>query len=256
MLAFAAGLLVGAALSAAVVRRLARRREAILGRLFSFAGHELNSPLTAVTMTVSNLAGGVFGSSPEEQRPWLELLREQVSRLGHLVGEMRDFTHSELKGGLVVIPEALPAAQIVQDAMRSVRSGLAQAKIPFEETVPSDLPDIFADPDKAARTLVSLIYHARKFRASGPIRLALRQEGGFIVFELTFVGHPTPAAEIRQTLELLYPGLAERQTLKAIGLGLGLQRLVLERQGGGLAYSVDAARHILEMRLPVVQKKR
>jgi signal transduction histidine kinase len=255
MLSFTAGLLLGAALAAFAVHRRGRRREAVLGRFFSFAGHELNSPLTAVTMTVSNLAAGVFGSSPEEQRPWLELLREQVARLAHLVGELRDFTHAELKGDLAVVLEPLAPAEIVRDALRSVRSGLVQAKIPLEESVPEGLPDVSADADKAARTLTSLIYHARKFRASGPIGVSARPEPGFVAFELAFEGHPTSEAETRQTLELLYPGLAERQTLKAIGLGLGLQRLVLERQGGGLAVATDGARQRLTMRLPVASKK-
>ena len=255
MLAFAAGALLGAFLGAVAFRWFARRREAVLGRFFSFAGHELNSPLTAVTMTVSNLAGGVFGSSPEEQRPWLELLREQVARLAHLVGELRDFTHAELKGDLAVMLEPVPVAEIVHDALRSVRSGLAQAKIPLEESVPKDLPDVSADPDKAARSLSSLIYHARKFRASGPIRISARAEGGLVLFELAFEGHPTSQDEVRQTLELLYPGLADRQTLKAIGLGLGLQRLVLERQGGGLTVAAGGTRQVLTMSLRVAAKK-
>ena len=94
--AFLAGALVGAAGAGAAARALYRRKAELFGRLFSFAMHELNTPITAVNMTVINLLSEVFGELPAPLKPWIEMTREQVGRLNGLVGEVRDFVHMEL----------------------------------------------------------------------------------------------------------------------------------------------------------------
>src|SRR3954470_4215992 len=94
--AFLAGAASGGAVAALSAGCLYRRKAALFGRLFSFAMHELNTPITAVNMTVLNLLSEVFGELPAPLKPWVEMTREQVGRLNGLVGEVRDFVHMEL----------------------------------------------------------------------------------------------------------------------------------------------------------------
>ena len=253
--AFLAGLLLGAALGAGGAVWVGRRRRQALGRFLAFAGHELNSPLTAVMMTGANLIGGVFGSEPEQQKPWLELLHEQVARLAGLVGELRDFVHLEFGGDLAVYVEDQPVREVVDAAVRSIRSGLLQAKIPLEIALEEGLPAVSGDPERTARTLASLLYHARKFRVEGPIRLSARAQDGGVFFDIEFEAPALSAAQAAQSLDMLYLAHGPREVLKATGLGLGLLRALLERQGGGLSLSVDGRRQRLSMRAAVAGNK-
>src|SRR3989338_8126289 len=119
--AFVAGAVVGGAVAGAAARALYRRKAALFGRLFSFAMHELNTPITAVNMTVLNLLSEVFGEVPAPLKPWIEMTREQVGRLNGLVGEVRDFVHMELHQDLRVSLDEMTVAEILDEALVSIR---------------------------------------------------------------------------------------------------------------------------------------
>jgi len=249
---FVAGAALGGASAAVVAEWRDRRRGAELGRMLSFAAHELNTPVTAVNMTVMNLLAGVFGELSAGHRPWLEMTREQVTRLAAVLGELRDFTHLTLKGDFrpsleVVRPEAL-----LEQAAGSVRRGFEQAGAPLELSIPDGLPALRCDAERASRSLASLLFHARKFRLGGAVRVEARAAGPGVVFAVSYAGSRLPPGEAARSLELGYPGRERSdQILAATGLGLGVVRLVLERTGGSLSFQVkDDGRSELAMSLP------
>lgn len=252
MLAFLAGLVVGAAAALIVGGLWARARVAKYARLFSFALHELNTPVTAVNMTVINLGSGVFGELPEPLHPWVELAREQMARLNAIVGEFRDFVHWDLHGDLRLSEETLGAAEIAEEALSGVRRSLAQASVPLEADLPPGLPMVRADADRAGRCVTSLLHHARKFRTVGPVSLAVSAGGGFARFRVGYQGPPVPAAEAEACLDLFYPARrGKSQVLAATGMGLGLVREIARMMGGDLDFACDEeGRAAVELRLP------
>lgn len=238
--AFALGAAVGAGAAAVVAVRVMREQAATLGRLFSFAAHEINTPVTAVNMTVLNLISGVFGELPPDQLPWLEMTREQVARLNALVGELRDLVHLHLRRDLrIAIVDSRPE-EIAAEASESLRRGMAQAGVDLVIDVPADLPTVRGDEERAARSLTSLLFHARKFRVRGPVRLSAAAANGQVSFKVLYEGPQLAASEVRDSLDLLYPARHRPdQTLAATGLGLGLIRSVMALTGGDLAFTVD-----------------
>jgi signal transduction histidine kinase len=166
--AFLAGAAAGGAVAAFAARAAYRRKAELFGRLFSFAMHELNTPITAVNMTVLNLLSEVFGELPSPLKPWVEMTREQVGRLNGLVGEVRDFVHMELHQDLRVTRVELSVDDILEEALVSIRRGMEQAGVEFRVEAAKGLPGVLADPDRAARCLSSVLFHARKFRTRGP----------------------------------------------------------------------------------------
>ena len=168
---FGAGLLAGAALGAGLALWLTRRRRSLLGRFLSHAAHELNTPITAVSMTLSNFTNGAFGEVPAAQLPWLELAREQMGRLGGLVGELRDLVLLELGRPLPLYLEEEQPAEAAELALKALSFGCSQAGIELVSEVEPGLPALRADADRLHRCLTNLLYHARKFRRKGPIRL-------------------------------------------------------------------------------------
>lgn len=232
---FAAGFVAGAAVTALVGWWKLRQRTRMLGRFFSFAAHELNTPITAVNMTIINLLSGVFGDVPQDQVRWVEMMREQVGRLNGLVGEMRDLIHMQIHGDLRLTIEDAEVAELMQEAAGNVRRGLLQASIELKTAVDDNLPPVAVDRDRAVRTLTSLLFHARKFRSAGPIQLAARSLTGRAAVEVTYVGPPLDPAEAQRSLELFYPAKKRRDlVLGATGMGLGLLRQITRRQGGDL----------------------
>lgn len=247
---FFTGLLAGAALGAAVAGWVMGRRRKILGRFVSFAAHEINTPITAVNMTVLNLLSGVFGALPQEQQPWVEMMREQIGRLNGIIGELRDLIHLELNKELLLRLEPLSASELAETAAAGVAEGLKQAKVTLEVSGSETAGWVTGDPDRSARTLTSLLFHARKFRAAGPIRLEVSRLEPRVEFSVSFEGPELPRGEAERSLELFYPARSMKQTLTATGIGLGVLRALLRRQGGELTLDARGRAHRLVMSLP------
>lgn len=250
--AFGAGLLLGAAIATAAARALLLSRAGLYGRLFTFALHELNTPVTAVNMTVMNLLEGVFGELPAAHRPWIEMTREQISRLNALVGEIRDLINLELQKELPYnVVDAAPS-ELAVEALAALRRGFALAGVELQVDVPEDLPAVRADSERAARSLTSLLFHARKFRKGGPVALTARRSEKTVAFTVAYDGPVLAPGETQASMELFYPARPRKDhQLAATGLGLGLIRAVMAPLGGTLAYDADAAgRAQLTLRLP------
>jgi signal transduction histidine kinase len=241
---------VGFSFSAwAMHRRWAERR----GRLIAFALHELNTPATAANLTLVNLIDGVFGPIPDAQAKWIGTARDQIGRLGTVAGELRDLVHLELLGRLKVNEESSPAAEILENALDAARGAYEHATIPLEESVELGLPEVLTDPERATRTLSGLLFHARKFRARGPVAVRARVIGGVVLCEIEYETLPTTPADAAASLDLFYPARHRTdQILSATGLGLGLGREVMRRAGADVGFSVDGARARLTLSLPVV----
>lgn len=237
---FLAGAVAGGAVVGLAARGAYRRRAALFGRLFSFAMHELNTPITAVNMTVLNLLSEVFGPLPPPLKPWIEMTREQVGRLNGLVGEVRDFVHMEMHEDLRVTRVELTVAEILDEALVSIRRGMEQAGVEFVIATAPGLPCVLTDPDRAARCLASVLFHARKFRTGGPISLTVSLAPGAaaaVVFAVSYQGARLSPAEIEASLDMYYPArLRKDQVLGATGLGLGFIRRIARLIGGELDF--------------------
>ncbi len=239
--AMAGGFLLGALLTGLAAWALWRWHRRRLGRLLSFAGHELNTPLTAVNITVLNFLSGIFGEIPAEHQKWMGILRSQVARLIGVVGEMRDFVHLELRSDIALVPEKVSVQETVEAVLAAVSGSVASAEAPVEVAL-GDLPRVRADPDRLFRALLSLLYHARKFRSSGRILLRGEARAGGVEISVEYSGPDQSAEQTEAALDLYYPARQRGdQQLGAVGLGLGLLRTMTRRQGGDLAYRVDGA---------------
>jgi K+-sensing histidine kinase KdpD len=119
-----------------------------------------------------------------------------------------------------------------------VRRGAATSQADVNADLPVDLPRVRVDRARTIRTLVSLVFHARKFRRSGDLRLTGENCGAFVALRLDYAGHVIPQAEVQRSLDLLYPASRAGHTLNAVGLGLGVLRAVARHGGGDLMMQV------------------
>lgn len=238
--AFLAGAAAGGLFAGVAAWRLTEERASRYGRLFSFAMHEINTPVTAVNMTIINLLSGVFGDVPAEQVKWIEMTRDQVGRLNALVGEIRDLVHMELHRELRSSLVKASPRELIEEALTTMRRGFEHAGIELRVELPEDLPSVRTDAERAARSLSSLLFHARKFRMSGPVTVRALRRGGLVACEIEYAGQRLDPEEARRSLELFYPARDRKdQILAATGLGLGLIRSVMRRVGADLELIVE-----------------
>ncbi|MBI4347999.1 MAG: HAMP domain-containing histidine kinase [Elusimicrobia bacterium] len=239
----AAGLALGLAVGWAARMGWERRDRFRRGRMLSFVAHELNTPLTAVNMTVLNFMSGIFGPLGKDQQDWMLMMKEQVTRLNGLVGELRDFIHLEFQRDLRIRPEPCDLGKILQTVLSQSEGTVTRSGARLNLDIPSDLPQVSGDPDRLQRVLASVLAHARKFRKDGPIAVSARVADGKAEVRFAYTANTLPGAEPERMLDLYYPiqGGASSQLLSSVGTGLGLCRILLEKQGGSLGMNIDGA---------------
>ena len=240
--AFLLGAAAGALAAALAATVILRERLRLYGRLLSFCLHELNTPLTAVSMTVVNLLSGVFGEIPQEQFKWIEMSHDQASRLGALLCEVRDLVHLELGQDLRVRITPVPALAIFEDALSVNRRAYSQASVELRGEIEPGLPRCMTDESRGARSLADLLFHARKFRVSGDVLLRAARRDAKVVFEVVYVGPIPNPGQAQNSLDLFYPVMnTGSQVLSATGLGLGFTRELMRRLGGDFEFDVDSS---------------
>lgn len=234
------GVAAGAAAGLAAGLWLGRRRERMRGRFLSFVAHEINTPITALNMTVLNFVQGTFGPVAPEHRPWLELIAGEAHRLAALVGDLRDLLHAEWHRDLRLELEPLPPAAVARKSLEAARAAFARAGVPLEAELPDGLPRARADADRLERVFTAILTHARKFRTRDAVRVSAGREAGEVCVTVRYAGTPVPAAELRTALDLYHPVREpESQVLAGVGLGLGMARVLVEAHGGRMTLEID-----------------
>jgi|GEM_PF-1543028 len=251
-LAFLSGLVLGSAAALAGCFWWDHARSRRLGRFFSHAAHEINTPITAINITTLNFISGVFGEMPADQLKWMDMMREQVGRLNGMVGELRDLIHLMLSRDLLLQTENVVPADLVEEALAAVRRGPSPTQADVAADLPPGLPRVRVDRNRIVRTLTSLIFHARKFRASGDLRLTGEDRGAHAALRLEYTGQFIPADEVERSLGLLYSAQRAGHTLNTVGLGLGVLRAIARLQGGDLEMQVaPGGRTVFCLSLPI-----
>jgi signal transduction histidine kinase len=149
------------------------------------------------------------------------------------------------------------AKDLVEEALTTVRRGFEQGGIDLRVELPSDLPKVRTDAERAARSIMSLLFHARKFRVAGPVTVRAQRRGGSVACEIEYGAAGFDPEEARRSLDLFYPARKRtNQVLSATGLGLGLIRAVMRRIGADLEIaSQDKDRVRLTLLLPMDEGK-
>jgi len=251
MMKWACGFSVGFIVGGVVIWLIFRRRDRLRAQFLSFIAHEFNTPVSALNMTILNFLEGLFGDIPEEQRPWLILVREQIARLGALVGDFRDLVHEEFHKDLSLTIESVRLAPVVNNCLETMREAMVRSEASVEVEVSESLPMMKADPDRISRIVTSMLTHARKFRAKGPIGVSAKSAGGRQTFTVEYAGSPAERKHLDIALDLFFPArMADSQVLQSTGLGLGLPYRLVKAHGGDMRLVADGDRMRLEIEMP------
>lgn len=186
-------------------------------------GHEVRTPLSALTMLLS-VARGRRGELPADVADLLDAAQSGTDRLARLVAALVEFVDAD----------ARPLQRENVDCRRLVRE-LATAVEDAGGTVEvGDLPVVEADRRALHRVFRELLANAVRHGGAAPVRIAVggeRGDGG-CRFEVVDRGPGIPAEHRARVLEPLF---RLRTDHDGNGLGLALCARLVARHGGRIA---------------------
>ncbi|MDO7849283.1 HAMP domain-containing sensor histidine kinase [Hymenobacter sp. M29] len=232
-------LLAVAAYALLLTRRLAHRlraARATQNRLYAVIGHDLRGPLTAIEGLATLLD---YYRQPALADPAAldELATEVRHTARQLTGLLDNLLHwaANQSGDLAYRPEALVAAELLQESAALYAPAARAQQVAVEVAVSPGLPPLWADRNMVLTQLRNLLGNALRVAPPGStITLSAAYTAPSLVLSVADTGPGLSAAQLAAlasggSATGLAPRLAGQQ---GTGLGLPLVRQLAQRQGG------------------------
>jgi signal transduction histidine kinase len=215
-------------------------------------GHDLRSPLSAVSMSAHYLAipGKV---QPEELRAVLRI-RQSVLTMNLMIRDLLEYTRTRLGRGIPVAPVLCDIGHTCEAAHDEVQA--AHPDCVFDLEMIGDLRAEI-DPARLGQVLSNLLNNAVQHGAKGlPITLIARGDGDRVVIEVMNFGPSIPA----EALQVIFNPLVQLRNESSptadpvstsLGLGLFIAREIVTAHNGRLqVHSSESEGTVFTVELP------
>lgn len=193
-------------------------------RFLAGVAHELCTPIATIQFGLGNLERRV----PEEERPRVEDLQEEIQHMSGLVNELLSFSRAGM-AGVDVRLSAVNVAAIVARVLE--REASPERKI---ETAAAPELYVRAEPEYLFRAISNLVRNAIRYAGhAGPIHISAQSGGGKVLIRVTDQGPGVPPEELDEVFAPFHRVDASRnQQTGGVGLGLAIVKSCVEACGG------------------------
>jgi signal transduction histidine kinase len=211
--------------------------------LVAIVSHDLRNPIHTIHMAASFL---LETAPPTDRRltsrRQLEVIQRAATRANRLIQDLLDVARIQA-GGLVVDPNPVNAASLVQEAIDSATPLAGAAGLQIRRAVDEPTPDVLCDRDRILQVFANLIGNAIKFTPrGGDIAVGARHQGVIVEdqesvasanearFWIQDTGPGIPPENIPHVFDRYWQA---RSTAKlGTGLGLSIAKGIVEAHGG------------------------
>jgi K+-sensing histidine kinase KdpD len=211
-----------------------RQSAELKSALLSSLGHDLKTPLTAISVAADNLRAAAADDG--QRREQLDVITSEVARLNRLFQNIVEMARIET-GAVTPAPEWVDAADIVDAAVRRVKPALAGHPLELRIDVQAS---VHVDPRLTSVALAHVLENAGAYTPPGaPVTVSASAADGQIRFAVRDAGPGLAPAELASVFDHFYRGARATRSGFGTGMGLAITRGLIAAQGG----AVDAANH-------------
>ena len=208
--------------------RLERARRDLIAN----ASHEFKTPLFSLAGSLELIDEG--GLSAEEQREFLQIMRQQVDRLRTMAVSMLDLSRVEA-GSFELSPQDVDLVGVGRSVLDEFQAQAQRKQVSlwFEGV---EGQTAWCDEQRLVQVLRALIDNAVKYSPPGSsVRLTGALEEREAVVVVADDGPGISRSELPHVFERFHRGREERGTTTGAGLGLSIARELTEMMGGDIA---------------------
>ena len=209
-----------------------RQAEQVKDDFLALISHELRTPLTSIHGGARLLATHGDTFSPADRDEVLNDVIIESDRLDQLLGNLATLT-SLLSGSLEPATEPVLIAPVARLAIAAITPRYPRHI--FALQVPPSIPPVEADPGLLEQLLRNLYENAAKYSPSaGSITTRAKVQDRFVQIAVTDEGIGIAAEHLDHIFER-FRRVGETSSVRGMGLGLYLARLLSETQHGSIA---------------------
>lgn len=208
--------------------RLEAEANKLRATLYSSVTHDLRTPLSSITASVTSLMAGAEAFSAQSRMQHLETIKDEADRLNRIVTNLLDM--SRMKTGSLE-PKKTPTAidEVIENVLARLKPLLKERPVTLD--VEEDLPDVPMDVVQIDQVITNLVENAIKFSPPGsPIAIETGSDGDAIHVVVSDSGPGIPRHEQDRLFQPFERG--DEQLGPGTGLGLAIARAIVEAHGG------------------------
>jgi PAS domain S-box-containing protein len=205
-----------------------RRAEQFQRQLLGVVGHDLRSPLMAITASAELLQAGPLGE--REARSAGRILRA-ARRIDGIIRALVDFTLLQVGSGIPLLrqpSDLVPVVRAVAEEAEAAHPGRS-VRVDSDGSLVGEW-----DPDRIGQVVANLVGNALQYSPEGtPVVVACGERDGEVTLEVSNEGDPVPPELLPGLFEPFRRGTDERTVRrKGLGLGLFIARQIVQAHGG------------------------
>jgi len=213
-----------------------RRVEEMRADFVANASHELRTPLAALLGFIETLQGPAK-DDPAARERFLEIMRNQATRMARLIDDLLSLSRIELNAHLRP-NTAVELAPIIRQVVDGLQTLARDRDVEIKIAAPQEPLVVLGDRDELIRALENLVENALKYGGSGKrVDIALQRvaspSGGDASISVRDYGPGIAPEHLPRLTERFYRvDVADSRAQGGTGLGLALVKHVLNRHGG------------------------
>jgi K+-sensing histidine kinase KdpD len=209
---------------AELVRRTAELKSALLAAL----GHDLKTPLTALTVAANNLTASWLDE--EGRREQADIVTVELARLNRLFEDIVDMARIDTHA-VNAEPEWVQPSEIIEAAARQAEQSIADHHLSLGPQTDPVL--VRVDPRLTSAALAHLLENAGQYSPPGSrIEVAASFAADELLIRVRDFGGGIAAGELEDVFARTYRGSDARKWRFGTGMGLSISRGLLAAQGG------------------------
>jgi two-component system, OmpR family, clock-associated histidine kinase SasA len=248
--------------------RLNQERDALQAQLqfkdqiIAMLAHDLRNPLTASSIALETLDMGFHPKEDSVSRLTPALItqlvrqgRAQLRTIDRMITDILQAAHGT-SAELQIHPQTLNLGELCHDALLNLNDRFVSKGISIETDIPSDLPQVYADPERIRQVLINLLDNAIKYTSDGgKVQLsALHRTTQKVQVSLCDNGLGIPEDNRNHIFETHFR-LKRDQTQEGYGIGLALCQSIIRAHYGQIwVDSVSGQGSCFHFTLPVYRK--
>ena len=132
----------------------------------STVSHELRTPMTSIKGYADLLMLGMAGPLDEQQKRFIEIIRNNAERMVALVSDLLDISRIE-SGRMQLDLRTLHIHEVVGQVLNTLQGRVLSKGLALQVDVPEDLPPVWGDSNRVAQILTNLISNAIQYTPPG-----------------------------------------------------------------------------------------
>ena len=207
---------------------LERRGAALKSALLAALGHDLKTPLTAVTVAAENLTAEWLDD--DGRREQAEIVRSELRKLNRLFEDITEMARIETHA-VDAEPEWVQPAEIIEAAVRQAQTALAGHEVEIDTPTESVL--VRLDPRLMSSALAHLLENAGQYSPPDTrINVDAVLTGDELQLRVRDRGPGIDPDDRERLFERFFRGAKGRQQRFGSGMGLAITRGLLAAQAG------------------------